>query len=164
MRRVVVDRANNHASRPWCHRPKRSASELSSLVACLHIFHLSGVSRFDPIRKVVQLKEVADRGNPSQFKPCLVGRFLHQRRDLSNLLQWSRAARARTPALYICWNRDERGRPSSITCCWRRELCHPQRPALLETLPPSRVDGARRILPPDLCGRSAASLPADQSA
>src|ERR1700676_3884401 len=110
MRRVVVDRADDYASRPRCGRAERGALELSRVVAGFHVFHFSGVSGFDPIWKMIELGEVADRGDPCQFEACPVGCVFYQCCDFAYLVQLALPARARTPAPTLGRAR----RPSSI--------------------------------------------------
>ena len=78
MRRVVVDRADDHTSRPRRGRPKRGTLEFSRFVACLEILHFSGIPRVDPIRKVVEFRKIAHGGYACQFKPRLAGGTLYQ--------------------------------------------------------------------------------------
>ncbi|MGC1434743.1 MAG: hypothetical protein WA847_02530, partial [Terriglobales bacterium] len=49
-------------------------------------------------RKMFQLREVADWGDPSQLKSCFVSCLLYEIRDFADLIQLVCAARARTPA------------------------------------------------------------------
>ena len=94
MGRVVVDGADDDAPRPGSGGPKRSALELPSLVAGLHVFHLTGMSGCDPLWKMFQLGEVANRGDPSQLKPCLVSCLLYEICDFGDLIQSVCRARA----------------------------------------------------------------------
>ena len=75
MGRVVVDRADNYAPRPRRSRTKRSALELSSVVAGFQVFHFSGAARFDPIWKMIEFGEFAYWSDSGKFKSSVMGRF-----------------------------------------------------------------------------------------
>ncbi len=101
MRRVVVDGADDYAPRPRSGRPKRSALELPSFIAGLHVFHLTSMSGRDPFRVMFQLHEVADWGDSGQLKPCLASCLLYEICDFGDLIQLVCPAQAGTPRTYI---------------------------------------------------------------
>ena len=60
----------------------RGPLEVAFGVPRLHICHLAGVSGRNPLRKIFELVELTNRSNASQVETGVVGRFLHDVRDL----------------------------------------------------------------------------------
>ena len=79
---VVVDGADDDASCPWSGVLQRGPLEVAFGVPRLHICHLAGVSGRNPLRKIFELVELTNRSNASQVETGVVGRFLHDVRDL----------------------------------------------------------------------------------
>ena len=73
---VVVDGADNHASRPRESRFGRCAFEFPVFAPSLEIFHFPGTASCDPFREVVQFLMLAQWRDAGEFKSGLVrGRF-----------------------------------------------------------------------------------------
>ena len=73
MIRVVVDGADDHASRPRSNVRQRRALEIAAVVAGFEIFHFSGVAGCDPGGKMIEFRRVGSRSDARQIKSGLLG-------------------------------------------------------------------------------------------
>lgn len=81
---VVVDGTNDDTAGPGSGVPERLSFDLSDLIAGMQVLHLPGVTRVQPLEKILQFREVANRGDAREIKSGPASSTLHQFSNVAN--------------------------------------------------------------------------------